>query len=75
MQCLFIGGALDGGLREVPRDEGQEYRDYHIANGIARHESVSEEEVARLVRRWMLACTRKESNPGGITRADWERLP
>jgi hypothetical protein len=82
MQCLFVGGPLDGELREVPsacirtpaqRGRGPatftitnltlvppEYVDYDIANGIARHESVSEEEVARSVygfqeasRRWM----------------------
>lgn len=39
-------------LTIVPR----EYADYHIANGIARHESVSEEEVARLIAGWHAAA-------------------
>lgn len=58
MNFLFIGGPCDGELRDVP--EAQEYFGragfvttdggaYHIANGIARHESVPEDEVARRV--------------------------
>lgn len=60
---VFIGGALDGQLREVRTSihglyftdkPGHEFdhlvpAEYHIANGIARHESVGEEEVARRV--------------------------
>lgn len=71
MQCLFIGGPLDGELREVevrsdlksgwqPYIAGQPA--YHISNGIARHESVSEEEVARRVHGWM-ATWRSEPMP------------
>jgi adenine deaminase len=40
----------------VPR----EYSEYTIANGIARHESVSEEEVARRVQRGMLGTLCRE---------------
>jgi hypothetical protein len=62
MLVLMIGGPLDGELREVKPDsadsagkythvvgwheESQEHT-YHLSNGIARHESVSEEGVAR----------------------------
>jgi hypothetical protein len=64
MLVTFIGGPLDGELREVPHrwtySECGWLEVYYIANGIARHESVSEEEVARRVygfqeasRRWM----------------------
>lgn len=80
---FFIGGPLDGELREVPDEsivDGKAtllgdaqritgpgepwlyaYRDhvYHIANGIARHESVSEEEVARMVQAWREAWAGK----------------
>jgi hypothetical protein len=57
MTVLFIGGPLDGELREVGQVIGYwagpgETNLYHIANGIARHESVSEEEVARRVAAW-----------------------
>ena len=58
MTVLMIGGPLDGELREVS-DSSDRYIDfgkrpeemtqYIIANGIARHESVSEDEVAKLV--------------------------
>lgn len=66
MTVLFLGGPLDGELREVDCQTGARTteillfiapdgepstttasRMYHIANGIARHESVSEEEVAK----------------------------
>lgn len=81
MQVVFIGGALDGELREVPEcTTGVRHPDmtagkgwteidiplrtkaakalaasesmYWVSNGIARHESVSEEEVARRVHEW-----------------------
>ena len=65
MLVTFVGGPLDGELREV-RDDTDTYLDfgkrpedmtaYHIANGIARHESVSEEEVAREVYGWYLSA-------------------
>lgn len=79
MICLFIGGPLDGELREVDKEFCRtqpppgavrevtittltvfptEYASYRIANGIARHEAVSEEEVARRVHRWMAAYRR-----------------
>jgi hypothetical protein len=48
MLVTFIGGSLDGELREVDDPTRYDCR-YHIANGIARHESVSEDEVARRV--------------------------
>jgi hypothetical protein len=83
MKCLFIGGKLDGELREmnqkfcrqvphvasIERPEitittitvvPREYSEYTIANGIARHESVSEEEVARRVQRGMLGTLCRE---------------
>ena len=70
---LFIGGSLDGELRELgaPNNPIGELmhvaqdgtpstttasRMYHIANGIARHESVSAEEVARMVKALMLTA-------------------
>lgn len=70
MQCLFLGGPLDGELRDIDQKldrtprlpyappeitittltvAPREYSEYVIANGIARHESVSEEEVATRV--------------------------
>lgn len=62
MPCFFCGGPLDGELREVRNlslesshelawSHGRVFKGhtYFIANGIARHESVSEEEVARRV--------------------------
>lgn len=58
MLVTFIGGPLDGELREVEIlsnpcetfiDGPAVYAEYTPANGIARHESVSEEEVARRV--------------------------
>jgi hypothetical protein len=70
MTCIFIGGPLDGELRDMPSSEWRlnvyspsllddapnvkppPHTTYHIANGIARHESVSEEEVARRVYGW-----------------------
>lgn len=71
MTVVFIGGPLDGELREVrdgavivyvpPSDREWEGKPlgpsppahrYHISNGIARHESLSEEEVARRVASW-----------------------
>ncbi len=67
MLCVFIGGSLDGELREIHSDyaaagqyvhvtgwheESQEHI-YIIANGIARHESVGEEEVAQMVHHLM----------------------
>jgi hypothetical protein len=61
MHCIFIGGNLDGELREVPDDycdclecngRTNSLPEYQILNGIARHESVSEEEVARRVYGW-----------------------
>src|SRR5689334_18255445 len=58
MNVFFIGGSLDGQIGDAPRDEGQDYMDYHLANGIARHESVSEEEVARRVAEWREAARR-----------------
>lgn len=49
---LFIGGRYDGEFREpTPADEYE----YAIANGIARHESVGEEEAARRVALWRTA--------------------
>lgn len=68
MLVAFLGGPLDGELREVRIDSTttvtaasitktlmvpEEYRCYFFGNGIARHESVSEEEVARRVREWL----------------------
>jgi hypothetical protein len=62
MHCIFIGGNLDGTLGSDSAAgscsgaitlQGENSSDtYHIANGIARHESVSEEEVARRVYGW-----------------------
>lgn len=79
MLVTFLGGPLDGELREVPDESIRDstatwlgeiqavpvqdrmdyvHRDnhYHISNGIARHESVSEEEVARRVAAWRTAA-------------------
>lgn len=78
MICFFCGGPLDGELREVripPRMEGQvvyqksiatDMAGYHIANGIARHESVSEEEVARMVGQWRRRLAMLESVVGNL---------
>jgi hypothetical protein len=68
MTVLFIGGDLDGELREVGQVVGYwagpgETNLYHIANGIARHESVSEEEVARMVAAWREAWKEKHLVP------------
>lgn len=70
--CLFVGGSLDGVLREIGRDDGwyetpvmfasigvrtsdfDPYQQpqfaierYRVANGIARHESLTEAQVAQ----------------------------
>lgn len=87
MTVLMIGGLLDGELREVPDgkwrvdayehhglDQPHTITRYHIANGIARHESVSEEEVAVRVSRWK-ACYDAGSDPDyGATDAQREAL-
>jgi hypothetical protein len=59
MHCIFIGGNLDGTLGSdsaagscsgaITLQGENSSNTYYIANGIARHESVSEEEVARRV--------------------------
>jgi hypothetical protein len=71
--CVFIGGALDGELREVDpqRCDGEAWvtigtDTYHIANGIARHESVSEEEVGRMVHR-LLVDRRTNNGHDGLS--------
>jgi hypothetical protein len=65
MHCIFIGGNLDGELREVPDDycdclecngRTNSLPEYQILNGIARHGSVSEEEVARRVAAYLKAA-------------------
>jgi len=48
MTVLLIGGPLDGELRE-----GDNF--CNVANGIARHESLSEDEVARMLKAWRVA--------------------
>jgi hypothetical protein len=67
MLCVFLGGPLDGELREVdwPEPECLYFppevagnQGYVLANGIARHESVSEEEVARRVAGWRQQAAR-----------------
>lgn len=72
---LFIGGDLDGTLGDdstpgscsgsITLQGKNSSATYHIANGIARHESVSEEEVARRVHRWM-ATWRSEPIPDRV---------
>lgn len=77
MRCVFIGGPLDGQLREVDGNTFSrgivlvpntteisldkheaanlgppKHHRYHIANGIARHESVSEEHCAQMIFVW-----------------------
>jgi hypothetical protein len=71
MTVIFVGGPLDGELREVGEvigywagpAEGENF--YSVANGIARHESVSDDEVARRVHDYQTAAMhwmRGESN-------------
>ncbi len=68
MRVVFIGGPLDGELRVVEMrsdlqsgwqpyiaSEGSQYNGYSVSNGIARHESVSEDEVARMIAAWRKA--------------------
>lgn len=67
MTVILIGGPLDGELREVDDDVAVmwdnphatnpwERRRYYVYNGVARHESVSEEEVAKRLSSYLKAA-------------------
>jgi hypothetical protein len=62
--CGYCWGYSNGEAIGTPQDD-RGCPDYHIANGIARHESVSDDEVARRVHDYQTAAMhwmRGESN-------------